>query len=400
MHPKFSLLEPTSLSRLPDRSRVTLITVFPYPDGTVIAADSQETVKDMRGNEFKYSVLKLKPEKMGNFQVAITGGGNGEAIDAFIEDCKQTFSGTTLDNLGDFKKAIQAKLKECRKDLRSVGDDNKMHLLIAAQIGHDYAVWKARSHVLTDVTEPDLIGFTDYMYQQTVKEFQPNTLPVIQLILLSLRVLDFARQTSNCVGEPYSVVIVRKDGIHVFDAEIIKQFMQSLDIFGAAVNRLLLACGDTTLRSGEFDKQLGEFSVTARHLRDEYLQAVGHRAFSGILFESDKFFSYMGSIPVIPPLSMISLVLQKKSGEPQIQVREQTAEETERWKQMRELALKPSPNLVDVADIRMMQCNPPCNRQFAGKLVRKELDRTVLSGQCPTCQKEYNLELKKEPESR
>jgi hypothetical protein len=297
MHPKFSLLEPTSLSRLPDRSRVTLITVFPYPDGTVIAADSQETVKDMRGNEFKYSVLKLKPEKMGNFQVAITGGGNGEAIDAFIEDCKQTFSGTTLDNLGDFKKAIQAKLKECRKDLRSVGDDNKMHLLIAAQIGHDYAVWKARSHVLTDVTEPDLIGFTDYMYQQTVKEFQPNTLPVIQLILLSLRVLGFARQTSNCVGEPYSVVIVRKDGIHVFDAEIIKQFMQSLDIFGAAVNRLLLACGDTTLRSGEFDKQLGEFSVTARHLRDEYLQAVGHRAFSGILFESDKFFHTWGLYP-------------------------------------------------------------------------------------------------------
>ncbi|MFZ0800164.1 MAG: hypothetical protein WCA13_02435 [Terriglobales bacterium] len=211
---------------------MTLITVFPYPDGTVIAADSQETVKDNRGNEFKYSVLRLKPEKIGNFQVVIAGGGNGEAIDTFIEDCKQSFADLTLANLNDFKKAIQSRLEECRKDLRSVGDDNKMHLLIAAQIGQTYAVWKTRSHVLADVTEPDMIGFTDYMYRQTVKEFQPKNLPVIQLTLPSLRVLDFARQTSNCVDKPYS--IVRKDGMHVFDDEIIKQFVQSLDVFGAA----------------------------------------------------------------------------------------------------------------------------------------------------------------------
>src|ERR1039458_5912316 len=221
MPPKPSLLQ-CGHERLPERSRVTLITIFPYPDGTIISADSQETVKDMRGNEFKYSVQKLKPEKMGDFQVAIAGGGNGEAIDSFVEDCKQSFGDTTLDSLAEFKKAIQLKLKECRKELRSVGDDNRMHLLIAAQIGQSCAVWKTRSHVLTDVTEPDMIGFTDYLYRHTVKEFQPKNLPAIQLILLSLRVLDFARQTSTCVDKPYSILIVRKDGIHVFDEEVIK----------------------------------------------------------------------------------------------------------------------------------------------------------------------------------
>ena len=379
---------------------MTLITVFPYPDGTVIAADSQETVKDYHGNEFKYSVLKVRPEKIGNFQVLIAGGGNAEAIETFIEDCKQFFADSKLDNLADFKTAIQTRLQKCRKDLRSLGDDSKMHLLIAAQIGQTYAVWKTRTHLLADVTEPDMIGFTDYMYRHTVKEFQPKNLPVIQLILLSLRVLDFARQTSTCVDKPYSIVVIRKDGIHVFDDEIIKEFAQSLDVFGSAVNRLFLSCGDTTLRSEQFDKQLNEFSATARHLRNESLQAVGKRAFRSMLFDSDGFFSYMRAVPVIPPLSIVTLLADKQSGTPRIEVREQTAEETEHWKKMREVALEPNPNLVEVKDIRMMQCNPPCNRQFAGKLVRKEPNRTVLSGQCPACEKEYSLELKKEPESR
>ena len=367
---KLSLFEPIS-RRLPERSRLTLITVFPYPGGTVIAADSQETVKDCHGNEFKYSVVKLKPEKLGNFQVLIAGGGNAEAIKAFIEDCKQTFGDTKLDSLGEFKKAIQAKVKECRKDLRSVGDGNKMHLLIAAQIGQSYAVWKTESHVLADVTEPDMIGFTEYMYRHTVKEFQPKNLPVIQLILLSLRVLDFARQTSTCVDKPYSIAVIRKDGIHVFDDEIIKEFMQSLDVFGAAVNRLFLACGDTTVRSEQFDKQLNEFSSTARHLRNESLQAVGKRAFRSMLFDSDGFYSYVRAVPVIPPLSIVTVSVDKIGGNPQIEVREQTAEETARWKEMRELAEKPDPRLIDVKDTRMMQCNPPCNRQFIGKLVRR-----------------------------
>ena len=258
---------------------MTLITVFPYPDGTIISADSQETVKDLHGNEFKYSVLKLRPEKIGNFQVVIAGGGNGDAIEAFIEDCKQSFADSPLDNLDAFKKAFQSKLQKCRKELRSNGDGNKMHLLIAAHVGTSYSVWKTTSHVFRDVTEPDMIGFTDYMYRHTAKEFHPASLPATQLILLSLRVLDFARQTSTCIDEPYSVIVARRDGIHVFDPELIKQFVQSISVFGAAVNGLLLACGDTSIRSEVFKEKIKEFTDTALHLRQEYVQQAGERTF-------------------------------------------------------------------------------------------------------------------------
>lgn len=113
-----------------------------------------------------------------------------------------------------------------------------------------------------------------------------------------------------------------------------------------------------------------------------------------MLFDSEQFFSYMGSIPVIPSLSIISLFAASKNGPLQIKVREQTPEETEHWKKMKQLAAEPNPKLIDVKDVRMMQCNPPCNRQFAGRLLRTGPERSVLSGKCPVCEKEYNLELK------
>lgn len=370
---------------------MTLITVFPYPDGTVIAADSQETVKDMRGNEFKYSVLKLKPETMGKFQVLIAGGGNGEAIDTFIEDCKQFFATSQLDNLADFKKAIQTRLKECRKDLRSVGDDNTMHLLIAAQIGQTYAVWKTKSHVLSEVTEPDMIGFTEYMYRHTVKEFQPNNLPVTQLILVSLRVLDFARQTSTCVDQPYSVVTIRNNGIQQIDDELIKHYMESVGIFGVAVNKLLLACGDTALRADAFDKHLAEFASTAIQLRKEYLQVVGERAFRRMLDDGSP---REDSIAMIPQGSMISFSVDEKGN--RIEVREQTEEESVHWKVMRDMCLDPEFNrdnkLLNIEDLRLIRCtNSPCPRLFFGRLVRVEGQVPVLEGKCPSCGKEYKV---------
>jgi hypothetical protein len=155
-----------------------------------------------------------------------------------------------------------------------------MHLLIAAHTGQSYALWKSTSHVLRDVTEPDMIGFTDYMYRHTMKEYQPNNLPPTQLILLSLRILDFARQTSTCVDKPYSVVIVRNNGIHVFDGEITKQLVTNIEMFGAQINRLLLACGDTSIRSEVFTKQFEEFITTVQRLRRENMQEIGKREVS------------------------------------------------------------------------------------------------------------------------
>jgi len=315
----------------PERKRVTLITVFPYPDGTIISADSQETVRD-RGNEYKYSVLKLKPQTFGKFQVVFAGGGNGDAIETLIEDCQQSFSDTTLESLPALKKALQAKIQECRKELRALGENNQMHLLIAAHIDTNYAVWKTTSSQLRDVTEPDMIGFTDFMYRHTVKEFHPASLPATQLILLSLRVLDFARQTSTCVDQPYSVIVVQKDGIHVFDPELVKQFTQSIAIFGASVNRLLLACGDTSIDPDIFQEKITEFTNTATYLRDEYMQQVGQRIFQRML-EPGVEHVIGDPVSLIPSGSKIDVAVDK-DGQLKTTVSKEPKEEREKRQEM------------------------------------------------------------------
>jgi hypothetical protein len=373
-------------------NRVTLITVFPYPDGFVISADSQETVKDQKGNEFKYSVLKLKPEKFGEFQVIIAGGGNGDAIDTLIEDCRQSFAHTTLANLHALKKALQSKIQDCRKELRALGDSNQMHLLIAAHIGTSYAIWKTTKYQLRDITEPDMIGFTDYMYRHTVKEFHPKNLPAIQLVLLSLRVLDLASQTSTCVGEPYSVVIVRDNGIHVFDDQLVRHYAKSITMFGASVNRLLLACGDTSIRSEVFDDHVKEFAINARHLRQANLQEVGEREFRRMAEPG-----YTGDGVSGTPLGSIITYSVTAAGDDSIEVREQTTEEKEWWNKIRQMAAEPNPNLTDGRDLRLMQCtNSPCSRQFFGKVVRPKEAKPILSGTCPACSKVYVVDWKDE----
>lgn len=265
--------------KLDPPKRMTLITAFPYVGGTVVSADSRETVKDERGYEFKYGVLKLEPERMGQFDVLIAGGGSGEAIDSFIESARQFVPASNPQSLNEFKTLIQSELKNFRRELKAVGDDTKMHLIIAARIDEEYEVWKTASFNLSRVRKPDMIGFTDYLYRHVARDLYSESYPVSQQILLSLRVLDFARQTCTCVDRPFSVVIVRKDGMFQLENEVIEEFVESLTLFGASINRLLLACADTHLRAKDFAIILNDFQDTARHLRNEYLQTMGAKMF-------------------------------------------------------------------------------------------------------------------------
>ena len=312
---------------------MTLITVFPYPDGHIISADSQETAKDTAGNEFKYSVLKLQPEKMGIFDVLIAGSGNGDAIDSFIEEMRQHLPTSKAKTLPELKTTLQSQLLKFRKRLHSVGDDSSMELIIAAHLGSSFEVWKSRSScALSNIDKADMSGFDARMYRHMVEEFHPVNLPVSQLILLSLRVLDFARETSTCVDKPYSVVIVRDNGIHVLDPELVKQNVESITVFGAAVNKLLLACGDTSMRSETFDEQLKEFSLTTQHLRKEYLQQVGERAFMRA-FEP----GYSGDPISITPLGTLITVAVDPNAGIKIEVGEESKENREqRLAMMRE----------------------------------------------------------------
>jgi len=319
---------------------MTLITAFPYKEGMVLSADSQETITDQKGDSFKYSVLKMSPEKIGDFQILVAGGGNGDAIDSFVEILKQVLpKKRNIKTLTELRDEIQRQLTKSRRGLKAVGDDSTMHLFIAAHLDNQYQIWKTKSCVLATVTKPDMIGFTDHLYRHMVEQYAPCDLPVNQLIVLSLRILETARQTSTYVDLPYSIIIVRDNGIHRMDDDLVRQFVDISTSFSQQVNRLLLACTDISMLKEDFEKVSGEFSATVTQLRHEYLQELGKRTFLR-MFEP----GYSGDAISAIPLGAIMTFAADGSYE----IREETPVEIERRRQVIEMT-RNAVNTVEAA---------------------------------------------------
>ena len=90
-------MTPRPLPRLKGAIYMTLIAVYPVANGFVVGADTQETRPsyDAQGNvyELRKAVQKIKPEVMGNYQVAIAGAGHAQLIDTFIVRAQRAISG-------------------------------------------------------------------------------------------------------------------------------------------------------------------------------------------------------------------------------------------------------------------------------------------------------------------
>ena len=68
---------------------MTLIAAFRGDHGIAICADAQETCDYGDGVVYKRSVLKIAPYKIGKYQIAVAGSGNGALVEAFVERAKR-----------------------------------------------------------------------------------------------------------------------------------------------------------------------------------------------------------------------------------------------------------------------------------------------------------------------
>jgi hypothetical protein len=301
---------------------MTLIGAFRASRGIVIVADSQETVV-VDGQEYKHSVLKIRPETVGNFEISVCGGGNGEAIDSFIERLKRALAKSKSKTLAGFRELFEAELYKTRKRLANQGDDADMHFIVAARIKDKYEVWSTASDTLIPVgnDKPCLIGFTADLYKHLAHTLYSSTLPVGQLLLAGLRILDLARQTCTCVDRPYSAVVVTPVKIFTLDDKLLDELTESITIFGAALDRMLLACSDTTLTSNEFIDKLREFESTSLHLRKEYLQTIGTMSLQKQMGDEVGY-----GISLTPSGTISSVSIDEKTGDLTFEVRESPEE--------------------------------------------------------------------------
>lgn len=253
---------------------------IPEEEYLVACADSQETVRDEEGHEYRVTRQKIKPVVCGNFELAIGGSGaNGDLIDACVHRLHKAvkkLKATILDDLEDF---IGNELMSFYKSEAKlyVKQGRTVNLLILARSLNPAAVqmWQTKSAQVIPVEKQALVGWNHDIYEHFADRFYQEDIPRIppqQAILLGMYLMALAENTSNYVRGPITVVVAKKRGITVLDKNRVKGFSERIALFTAQLDSLILACADHTLRRKDYIEKLDEFKATALHLRDEYVQ--------------------------------------------------------------------------------------------------------------------------------
>ncbi|MBZ5533145.1 MAG: hypothetical protein LAO20_17075 [Acidobacteriia bacterium] len=252
---------------------MTLIVSLRMNYGALILADSQETAKDRDENEFKYGVLKSEPEVIRGFQYVIAGGGDGDYIDSLCEEFKRALVKSKCHTLKDFRNLLQRRMKILSKQ----APVSEIGLIVAASKDNTWDVWRSTQHntlIPTINNQPTLVGFATQLYQHIANTLFAHANSTAQAVLVGLRILELARQTSTCVDAPFSGVIVNADYVAKVNNGTLSELTDSLTTFGANMDKLLLSSADTSIPPEEFVQQLDTFKEHALHMRKEYLEAL------------------------------------------------------------------------------------------------------------------------------
>jgi hypothetical protein len=216
-----------------------------------------------------------------------------------------------IKDISRFRDLFESKLKPSLRKLRRNGDEEGMEFMVAAQKKGEFGIWRCTSETLIplDYKTPYLMGFVSHLYQHMANTLYSETLSANQRILIGLRVLDFASETSRYVKSPYAGVVVGKYGIHELDELLLGKLAESLSEFSVSLDRLTLACSDTSIGSEEFSRKLDEFKEHADKLRGEYLQIIGSIDFMKIIKNGSGY-----GIPLTPSGTSMTADLDPKTG--------------------------------------------------------------------------------------
>jgi 20S proteasome alpha/beta subunit len=250
---------------------MTLIAGFRCNDGFVICADAQETVGD-----FRVAVQKIEPKTLGNFEMVIGGSGNnGDVIDAAIYFLEETVEDAPEKSVADLKIIIEKRLKEFLSSevvTKTVSEQDRLpQFLIAlrSRITSEIGAWRSALDKLIPIKDHALIGCAKDVYKHVVKERYSTSISITRAILLGIDVFRLAKETSNYIGGPTSVVIVRPAGITNGNPSRIKEEEESVALFAQMINAVLLSSADASIGSEQFKTDFRELEATIFALREE-----------------------------------------------------------------------------------------------------------------------------------
>lgn len=288
--------------------RMTLIAAVPCQEGFVIAADSQETITQWDGTEwteYRRTVQKIEPREMGNFSVVVAGAGNADLIESFIPQLAKKLEREPGDTLEDFIRATEELLASFYEKDVSLCPDKSLGMFVAAvpKKKVECGVWVQQNIRLVPVRKQELIGWEHALYANVSDRLCAITMTMPQAVLAAIYILTVAEQTSNYVRGPMSVAVVRDNGIWMEEADYVGTMTERLKLYDQQLNRIFLACADTSIHAYNLKKLLDEFSFSVlelhRHQIDENAQE---------MIYSPQTIDH--PYPKIPPGSVVGIGLQ------------------------------------------------------------------------------------------
>jgi len=275
-------LRPSPLKAL-KRRRMTLIAAFRTKEGVAICADSQETVTNNLGDEYRQTVQKIAPVEAGQYQIAIAGSGDGEFIDAFVELAERRLSeDKSAPSINRVRSLIENELDKFYKK----HTDASMTLFVAAQCPTEKAceVWVSRKQYLRVLKDVELIGWDEPLYLITAKRLYRSGMSLMQAVLASVHVLVIGEESSNYIKGPFSLTVVRENGLWAEDSAYVDVLRTRLKEFEVFTNQILLACADTSIYSSALHSAIQGFAHTAQRMHEEQIEeAVGKMAKQGFI---------------------------------------------------------------------------------------------------------------------
>jgi hypothetical protein len=244
---------------------VTLIAAFRTRDGVAICADSQETIGD-----FRQTVQKIAPLSVAGYQLVIAGSGDADPIEGFIIRAQRRFSQESL------SPTTERALFLLEDELalfysHDLAPEQSMKLFIAVSCpeAKEYKVWVSCQHILKELSDVELIGWEHPLYKLTATRMYRPNMSLQQAVIAAVNVLVIGAESSNYIKGPFSLAIIRENGIWIETEEYINTLRDRLSKFEAYTNQILLACADTSIYSRELHKALANFAVTAQKMHEE-----------------------------------------------------------------------------------------------------------------------------------
>jgi hypothetical protein len=256
---------------------VTLIAAFKCSDGVVICADSQETLgiplPDRGYAEYRVSVDKIEPLKLGQYNAVIGGAGHSDLVDGFTETLSDAVQSWDA-GLGETELKSKIRLIVLDYHRHEVAlcpaEDKQTQFIVCLKDTNETSAvytWTIRGTSIKRVQTYALIGWDEPIYRHDIDRHYTENQKSLLSMLAGIHVFLLAEKTSNNIGPPTKIVVARPIGFQAIQADEIAKLVQRISDLDSAMDRLRLRLADTTVPLDEFTRDVSEFQTLIMNLR-------------------------------------------------------------------------------------------------------------------------------------